>query len=63
MEETWITGLDLRSALAVAVRALAGADRTLEASDLEVAVLERSAQRRAFRRIERSDLPGYLPSE
>jgi len=58
MEETWITGLDLRSALAVAVRALAGADRTLEASDLEVAVLERSAQRRAFRRIERSDLPG-----
>jgi len=63
MEETWITGLDLRSALAVAVRALAGADRTLEASDLEVAVLERSAQRRAFRRIERSDLPGYLPGE
>jgi len=63
MEETWITGLDLRSALAVAVRALAGADRTLEASDLEVAVLQRSAQRRAFRRIERSDLPGYLPGE
>ena len=62
MEETWAAGLDLRSALAIAVGALAGPDRTLDASDLEVAVLERGAERRAFRRIERSELPSFLPS-
>ncbi len=61
LEATWTTGLDLDSVLAIAVAALAGPDRSLVASDLEVAVLDRGAQRRAFRRIERSELPGFLP--
>ena len=60
MDETWSVGLDLRGVLRVSVAALAGPDRTLGAEDLEVAVLERSAERRAFRRIERADLPDLL---
>ncbi|CAB4608413.1 unannotated protein [freshwater metagenome] len=61
LEESWAPELDLRGVLAVAVAALAGPDRTLEAADLEVAVLDRGADRRAFRRIERSELPKFLP--
>ena len=61
MDETWREGLDLPGVLAVAVGALAGPDRTLVAEDLEVAVLERTGERRAFRRIERAELPGLLP--
>ena len=60
LEETWTPSLDLTGVLAVAVRALAGPDRTLTASDLEVAVLARHTDRRAFRRIERSELPQFL---
>ena len=41
--------------------ALSGPDRSLDATDLEVAVLDRVGQRRAFRRIERSELPDFLP--
>ena len=63
LEETWAPELDLRSVLAVAVGALAGLDRSLDASDLEVAVLDRGSERRAFRRIERSELPEFLPKE
>ena len=62
MEESWNDGLDLQGALAAAVGALGGPDRTLVADDLEVAVLERTAERRAFRRLERADLPGLLPA-
>jgi len=61
LEEAWAPELDLHAVLAVAVTALAGPDRSLDATDLEVAVLDRGAQRRAFRRIERSDLPHFLP--
>ncbi|MBV8960375.1 MAG: proteasome subunit alpha [Actinobacteria bacterium] len=46
-EEGWALG----PALKAAVGALTGPDRTIEATDLEVAVLERSNGRRAFRRI------------
>ncbi|MEI7623183.1 MAG: proteasome subunit alpha [Actinomycetes bacterium] len=60
LEETWTPSLDLTGVLAVAVRALAGPDRTLTASDLEVAVLDRHTDRRAFRRIERNELPQFL---
>ena len=60
LEEGWAPELDLRAVLAVAVSALAGPDRSLDASDLEVAVLDRGAERRAFRRIERADLPEFL---
>ena len=61
LEELWSEGLDLRGALAAAVGALSGPDRSLSATDLEVAVLERTAERRAFRRIERNVLPDLLP--
>lgn len=62
MAESWTPGLDLAGVLAVAVGALAGPDRSLGADDLEVAVLDRGAPRRAFRRIERAELPDLLPS-
>jgi proteasome alpha subunit len=62
MDEGWSQGLDLQGALRVAVAALSGPDRVLPAEDLEVAVLERTAERRAFRRIERADLPALLPA-
>lgn len=63
MAETWTAGLDLAAVLNVAVGALAGPDRTLTADDLEVAVLERSADRRSFRRIDRSDLPALISAD
>jgi len=62
MDEAWSEGLDLQGALSIAAGALAGPERTLVADDLEVAVLERTAERRAFRRIERADLPALLPA-
>jgi proteasome alpha subunit len=52
---------DLAAALQHAVRALAGPDRSIGADELEVAVLDRSTEhRRAFRRIEGSELEGML---
>jgi len=60
LQESFSDGLNLAAALRVAVSALAGDDRRLDASDLEVAVLERTAERRAFRRIERTELPALL---
>jgi proteasome alpha subunit len=51
---------DLAGAVRGASAALSGADRTLKASDLEVAVLERSNGRRAFRRIGADELVGIL---
>lgn len=59
--EAWAPGLDLHAVLAVTVSALSGPDRTLIAKDLEVAVLDRGAERRAFRRIDRAELPDFLP--
>ena len=60
LSESFVSNLDLTSALRIAVRALAGDDRDLTATDLEVAVLERTAERRAFRRLERAELPALL---
>ncbi len=57
---TWREGMDLAGALGVAVAALAGPDRQLGADDLEVAILDRNAPRRAFRRIERPELETLL---
>ena len=42
---------DLRTAVKNAVAALSGQSRSLDAADLEVAVLERGSQRRCFRRL------------
>ena len=53
-------GMDLGSALRVAVKALAGPERTLGAPELEAAVLSRTDERRAFRRIEEDELTGLL---
>ncbi|HEX2193004.1 MAG TPA: proteasome subunit alpha [Acidimicrobiales bacterium] len=53
-------GMDLRAAVGVSVRALAGLERTLEAPELEAAVLSRTDERRAFRRIEEDELAGLL---
>jgi proteasome alpha subunit len=61
LEEAWRTDLDLAGALAAAVSALAGPDRTLTAAELEVAVLERSAERRAFRRLADAEVAPLLP--
>lgn len=51
---------DLATGVRGAVSALAGADRSLASDDLEVAVLARSGDRRAFRRIEGEELISIL---
>jgi proteasome alpha subunit len=60
LEEAFQPGLDLPGALRAAVGALAGPERTLTATELEVAVLARSNGRRAFRRIEDEELTTLL---
>jgi proteasome alpha subunit len=53
-------GWDLGSALRSCVAALAGPDRTLEARELEAAVLEQGPHRRAFRRLQNGELDDLL---
>jgi proteasome alpha subunit len=60
--EAYQADASLADALKAATGALAGPDRTLVADDLEVAVLARTAARRAFRRIEDAELEGLLGS-
>ncbi len=60
LDEAWADHLDLDAALRAAVGALAGAERTLTADDLEVAVLARSNGRRKFARIEGDALTARL---
>jgi proteasome alpha subunit len=60
LKEGWTEGLALGAALQVAVQAIAGPERTLGATDLEAAILERSAKRRAFRRLEKSEIAELL---
>ncbi len=57
---TWSQVADLRASVGAAVAALGGADRTLTAEDLEVAVLARPNGRRAFRRVEEDELDSLL---
>jgi proteasome alpha subunit len=52
--------LDLRGALQGAVTALAGPDRVIPASDLEVAILDRTQTRRAFCRLTQEQLEPLL---
>ena len=63
LEGSWQDGLDLGAALRVARDALAGPDRTLAPDELEVAILDRSAPRRAFRRIEDGELGALLGAD
>jgi proteasome alpha subunit len=70
LADGWGEGMKLREALALAVKVLGtpaedgGAQRTLEGTSLEVAVLDRTRQRRAFRRLTGAALENLLtPSE
>ena len=60
LEAAYQPGLDLAGALNAAVSALAGPDRTLTPPELEVAVLARGNGRRAFQRINDTDLASML---
>ena len=60
MDSAFQPGLALVDALKAAIGALAGPERTLAGADLEVAVLERRLERRAFRRIEDEELAPLL---
>ncbi len=59
---SWTAGMDLGGALTVAAGALAGEERTLAPAELEVAVLDRSAPRRCFRRVEDDEVGALLGS-
>ncbi len=50
VEQGWADDLSVTAALQLAAEALSGPERTLTGDDLEVAVLERSGERRCFRR-------------
>jgi len=56
----WVADADLGSCLRAVVGALSGPDRTLDADDLEVAVLAPGADRRCFRRLGADELSGLL---
>jgi proteasome alpha subunit len=60
MRQVWHHGISFDDGLAAAVAALAGPDRHLRASDLEVAVLGRSNGRRTFRRLTDEDVGAVL---
>jgi proteasome alpha subunit len=60
LKDGFSEGLDLAAALKVAVAALAGPDRQLEAKSMEAAVLERNGKRRAFRRLTEAELATLL---
>ncbi len=66
LAERWREGMELREALGLATRTLGtpsedgGAQRTLDAASLEVAVLDRTRPRRAFRRLTGATLEDLL---
>jgi len=60
LEAAWSAEWSLSTALQAAVAALAGAERTLGASELEVAVLAEGYGRRAFRRLVDDELGALL---
>ena len=60
LDEAWSLSWTLPEALQAAVGALAGADRTLGADDLEVAVLAEGNGRRSFRRLVDDQLAALL---
>jgi proteasome alpha subunit len=56
----YVDGWDLATALKALVKLLAGADREIAVEDLEVAVLDRSVPRRAFRRLPDGEVTSLL---
>ncbi len=63
LSSTYDRSADVGTALRTAVAALAGPERTLGKADLEVALLERGAMRRCFRRIRDQELSDLLGPE
>jgi len=67
MEQLFVVGWPLDAALAAAVTSLGaggdGAPRTLNSTQLEVAVLERTMSDRTFRRLERGMLDALLTGD
>jgi proteasome alpha subunit len=63
LEETYSEGMVLAEALRAATGGLAGPDRSIPATELEVAVLARSHGRRAFRRFDDDELAALLAGE
>jgi len=57
------SGWSLGEALRECVRALSGPDRTLEVGDLEVALLGKGPERRAFRRMQNGELEQLLTTD
>jgi proteasome alpha subunit len=60
LNDTFSEDLNLAAATKVAVAALAGPDRTIAHSDLEMAVLSRGSARRCFRRISENQITELL---
>ncbi|MGK2958349.1 MAG: proteasome subunit alpha [Acidimicrobiales bacterium] len=60
LESNFADGSDLKTVLGACVQALGGPDRILPASDLEVAILTRSDERRVFQRIEDDEVAALL---
>jgi len=60
MGAAWVEGGTLGEALRAAVGALSGPDRTVDAAELEVAVLDRGNGRRSFRRIDDDEVASLL---
>jgi proteasome alpha subunit len=60
MASAYTEGWSLADALKAGVAALAGPGETIDPGDLEVAVLERPSERRAFRRVEGEELVSLL---
>jgi proteasome alpha subunit len=60
LREAFQPGMDLAAAVKMSASALAGPDRTLLEKELEVAVLNRSNGRRAFRRVEAKEIGSLL---
>jgi proteasome alpha subunit len=63
MKEQYTDGLDLAGAIRLGTEALGNPDnRTLDAEQLEVAVLDRTRPRRLFRRIGDPEVQSFLPA-
>ncbi len=62
LAEADTSDLDLGSAVRLAVSALSGPDRSIDASELEIGVLDRLSEGRCFRRLENGDISSLLNS-
>ncbi len=63
LTESYADGFDAAAAVRAGASALAGPDRTLPASDLEVALLARGSNRRCFRRLDDDEVAALLVTD